>query len=248
MMANAGGSCFTAQSTVVLIPAFNEEDAIAAVIEEIGRACDLPVVVIDDASTDETSVCARRAGAVVIPLCTNLGAWGATQAGLRYALRHGYDFAVTMDADGQHQASSLEALSRPIVEEKADVVIGACLSRGSKMRRIAWTVMKEISGLSLEDITSGFRVYNQRAIRTLSSWQGTLLDYQDIGVLLLLQSSGFRITDVEVTMRERTNGHSRVFYSWSIVAYYMCHSLLLGLSKRKLLPTGSKRIQREINL
>jgi glycosyltransferase involved in cell wall biosynthesis len=233
MTANTGESRLTLPATVILIPAFNEEDIIAAVIGEIREACDFPVLVIDDASTDGTIAQAQQAGAVVIPLPAQLGAWGATQTGLRYALRHGYEIAITMDADGQHEATSLEALSRPVAEGIADVAIGACTRRGSMSRRIAWVMMKKASGLSLEDITSGFRVYNRKAIRELASWRATLLDYQDIGVLLLLQSKGIKIVDVLVDMQERKNGKSRVFHSWMMVTYYMCHTLMLGLSKRR---------------
>ncbi len=94
--------------------------------------------------------------------------------------------------------------------------------------------MKKISGLTLEDITSGLRVYNSKAIRELAGWRATMLDYQDIGVLLLLQSKGIRIVDVKVPMQPRLNGKSRVFKSWIMVIYYMCQTLILGLSKRQL--------------
>jgi glycosyltransferase involved in cell wall biosynthesis len=225
---------FNGETTIILIPAFNESMVVGAVINEIKAHCNLPIVVIDDASTDNTVNVAQNAGATVIPLPAQLGAWGAMQTGLRYALRHGYTVAITMDADGQHEAASLKSLLAPIDEGVADVAIGACTRRGSLWRRIAWVMMKRTSGLSLEDITSGFRVYNHKAISELASWRATLLDYQDIGVLLLLQSRGLRIVDVKVTMQERQNGQSRVFHSWVVVMYYMCQTLLLGLSKRRL--------------
>jgi glycosyltransferase involved in cell wall biosynthesis len=221
-------------ATVILIPAFNEGAIIGDVIAEIRQACDHPILVIDDASTDDTIAISRQAGATVIPLAAQLGAWGATQTGLRYALRHGYEVAITMDADGQHEAASLNELTRPVSEGIADVAIGACTRRGSMPRRIAWVMMKQASGLSLEDITSGFRVYNRKAIRELASWRATILDYQDIGVLLLLQGKGIKIVDVKVNMQERMNGKSRVFHSWMMVVYYMCQTLMLGLSKRQL--------------
>jgi glycosyltransferase involved in cell wall biosynthesis len=221
-------------ATVIIIPAFNEGQVIGSVIKEIRGHCDFPIFVIDDASTDDTVAQARQAGATVVPLAVQLGAWGAMQTGLRLARRDGYDLAITMDADGQHDASSLEDLVRPVAEGIADVSIGACTQRGSRLRKIAWVLMKQASGLALEDITSGFRVYNRRAIRELSSRRATLLDYQDVGVLLLLQSRGLTIVDVNVTMQDRRNGASRIFRSWLIVFYYMCQTLLLGLTKRKL--------------
>jgi len=217
---------------VVVIPAHNEAEDIGFVISELNRCCAYPVVVVDDDSTDQTIIEARKAGATVIPLAVQLGAWGATQAGLRYALRKGFDYVITMDADGQHQAASLPTLLQPIIEEQADVVIGACTRRGSILRKIAWTLMKKVSGLRLEDLTSGFRIYDRRAIRRLAGWQATLLEYQDVGVLAALQASGLRIVDVEVAMLPRRHGISRVFYSWASVIYYMSYTLLLGLTKR----------------
>jgi glycosyltransferase involved in cell wall biosynthesis len=217
---------------IVVIPAYNEAEDIGTVIGELQRHCSFPVVVIDDASSDDTIAVARSAGATVIPLAVQLGAWGATQAGLRYALRKGFAYAITMDADGQHQAESLPALLLPIIAGEAEVVIGACTERGSKLRKIAWKLMRRVSGLRLEDLTSGFRVYDHRAIRRLAGWQATLLEYQDVGVLTTLQASGLRIVDVEVAMLPRRHGISRVVYSWASVAYYMAYTLLLGFTKR----------------
>ncbi len=85
---------------------------------------------------------------------------------------------------------------------------------------------------SVQCPTSGYRVYDRRAIRRLASWQATLLEYQDVGVLAMLQASGMRIVDVEVRMIPRKNGISRVFYSWASVAYYMSYTLLLSFTKR----------------
>lgn len=217
---------------VVIIPAHNEARDIAFVISEIKKHSSFPVVVVDDASTDDTIIRAREAGAVVVPLVVQLGAWGATQTGLRYALKKDYSHAITMDADGQHLAESLPALIQPIIDKEADVTIGACTRRGSALRKIAWMLMKRVSGLRLEDLTSGFRVYDRRAIRRLAAWQATLLEYQDVGVLAMLQSSGIRIKDVEVSMLPRRHGISRVFHSWTSVVYYMSYTLLLSFTKR----------------
>ncbi len=217
---------------IVIIPAHNEAQDIGFVISEINKYSNFPVVVVDDASTDDTIIKAREAGAVVVPLAVQLGAWGATQTGLRYALKYDYNYAVTMDADGQHQADSLPKLLKPIIDKDADVTIGTCTRRGSRLRKIAWTLMKRVSGLRLEDLTSGFRVYDRRAIRRLAAWQATLLEYQDVGVLAMLQASGMRIKDVEVSMLPRRHGMSRVFHSWASVIYYMSYTLLLSFTKR----------------
>ena len=218
--------------TIILLPAFNEAEVIGDVIGEIRDVCDCLILVIDDASTDNTVTVAESAGAIVIPLAVQLGAWGAIQTGLRYALQNNFQMAITMDADGQHEAESLEYVTRPVTEGTADVAIGACTERGSLLRKVAWILMKQTSGLRLEDITSGFRVYNRQSMVVLSGWRATLLDYQDIGVLLLLQANGFQIADIKIKMQARRNGKSRVFHSWTMVGYYICQMLLLGLTKR----------------
>jgi glycosyltransferase involved in cell wall biosynthesis len=233
---------FTLPDTTIVMPAFNEGQVIGSVIKEIHDICDLPILVVDDASSDDTVARAEAAGATVISLPVQLGAWGATQTGLRYALRHHFEFVISMDADGQHEANSLREILEPIASGKADVAIGACTRRGSLLRKIAWGMMKQVSGLKLEDITSGFRVYNRKAIRELASWRATFLDYQDIGVLLLLQSKNIVVADVEVPMQARRNGKSRVFHSWLTVIYYMSHTLLLGFSKRSMASRHRSRL------
>ncbi|MDZ7781799.1 MAG: glycosyltransferase [Halioglobus sp.] len=218
----------------VLIPAHNEEESIGGVIRALRRYGNYPVIVIDDCSTDGTAAEAARSGAVVVPLAVQLGAWGATQTGMRYALRHGYNLAIAMDADGQHEPEHLAQLLKPVTDGHAHVSIGSCVERGSRLRRIAWKIMRLTSGIQLEDLTSGFRVYDQRAMRLLASWRASFLDYQDVGVLALLMSSGLRIVSVPVEMARRRHGHSRIFRSWLAVAYYMCHTLLLGLTKWRM--------------
>ena len=84
----------------------------------------------------------------------------------------------------------------------------------------------------MEDLTSGFRVYDRRAIRRLAAWQATLLEYQDVGVLAMLQASGLIIKDVEVKMKPRRHGKSRIFYSWRTVMYYLAYTFLLSITKR----------------
>jgi glycosyltransferase involved in cell wall biosynthesis len=222
----------TLPECVVIIPAHNEAADVEKVVRQVRERFDYPVVVIDDASTDGTAEIARAAGAVVIPLATQLGAWGAIQTGFRYACAQGFRHAITMDADGQHEAASLSDLVLPVTGNRADVSIGTCTRRGSFLRQVAWVVMKRVSGLSLEDITSGLRVYNRRAFEVLAARPATLLEYQDVGVLMMLQSAGARIEDVEVTMLPRSSGTSRIFHSWPSVIYYLMHTLLLSITKR----------------
>lgn len=220
---------------VVIIPAFNEEASIGRIVESVIAACGLPVWVIDDASTDGTRSAALRAGAKVIPLFENLGAWTATQTGLIAASRSNVDVVVTMDADGQHEPRYIADLVRPVLKNEVDVAIGSYTERGSLLRQWAWKMMRTTSGLTWRDLTSGFRALNKEAYELLTSQDATILEYQDVGVLLLLERSGMRINEVPVTMLHRSNGGSRIFRSWATVIRYMIHTLLLGIAKRERL-------------
>src|SRR5690606_7874794 len=112
--------------------------------------------------------------------------WGATQTGMRHARRRGFARVASLDADGQHAPESLVALLRAQRETGADVVIGTFPERLSGAKRLAWAWFRVLTGLAVEDLTSGLRVYGPRALRILASPEATLLDYQDVGVLLLL--------------------------------------------------------------
>lgn len=215
----------------VLIPAHNEQTTIGTVVKDVQGVLDCEVVVIDDASTDGTAHMAQVAGATLLPLSVQLGAWGAIQTGIRYALGKGYQIAVTVDGDGQHGASQIGLLLEIIGDQRADVVIGACPGRLSRARRIAWAYFRLLTGLRMEDITSGFRAYNKAAMRVLASREASLLDYQDVGVLLVLRRRGLRISEVPVSMRARRSGGSRVFSSWLVVGRYMLQTSVLSIAR-----------------
>ncbi len=220
-------------SIIVLIPAKDEESTVGDVVRKISiRNSIVKLVVIDDVSDDSTIEAARSAGATVLPLTVHLGAWGAIQTGLRYALKEGYQIAITMDADGQHPPSSIHDLVAPVESGQADMVIGACIQRGSRARHVAWMIFRQISGISLEDLTSGFRAYNRTAMTLLASRRATLLDYQDMGVLILLRRAGLRVVETQVEMCPRESGTSRIFDSWWVVFKYMLVSSILCLAKR----------------
>ena len=229
---SATGHSDTLIGGAVLMPALNEEAVIGEHIAKVREAVDLPVWLVDDCSTDRTAQCAAKAGARVIKLPARLGAWGATQAGIREAASRGLDFVVTMDADGQHNPRDITALINPIINGEYDVVIGSAPERGSTLRRLAWRMMRLTSGLRCRDLTSGFRVLNQRALSLLAGARASYLDYQDVGVLLMLEQAGLRILEVPVVMPPRENGKSRIFSSWLAVASYMAHTLVLGTIKR----------------
>jgi glycosyltransferase involved in cell wall biosynthesis len=219
---------------LIVIPAKNEAATIEVVVTEIRNAGYDEIVVIDDSSDDDTGVHARAAGAIVLRAPLPMGAWGAMQLGIRYAVRHNYTSVITMDADGQHRAAELPRLFRAAMI--VDVVIGACPGRGSRARRFAWALFRRITGFKLEDLTSGFRLYNQRACKLLASESASLLDYQDLGVLMLLARHGITFGEIEVKMSARANGISRIFYSWAAVTRYMVETVVLAIAHRRTRP------------
>lgn len=223
---------------LIVVPAHNEEDSLGGVLK---TATDLGyrVVVVDDASEDDTRSIARSGGAMLVPLANRLGAWGATQAGLRYARARDTAIVVTLDADGQHEPEHIHELAAPLRAGTADVVIGSCPIRVSRLRRWAWHYFRWLTGLNVYDLTSGFRAYNRHAIEVLSSRDAALLDYQDVGVLMLMRAEGLRVQEVPVEIGSRRNGISRVFPSWWVVARYMLETTVLCVSHLHI--PGSRR-------
>jgi len=214
---------------LVVIPALDEAEDIGSVIDQVHALGLADVLVVDDGSTDGTPEVARAHGATVMRAPLWQGAWGAMQTGLRLAVRRGYAGVVTLDADGQHEPAYVPGLLA--AAEHADVVIAACPSRGSTLRHVAWKYFRFLTGYRLEDLTSGFRYYNARACRLLAGPEATLLDYQDVGVLLLLSHARMRIAEIPVAMNARRHGASRVFSSWFTVGRYMVETTLLCLAR-----------------
>jgi glycosyltransferase involved in cell wall biosynthesis len=215
---------------LIVIPARNEAATIGEVVGKLRQAGPFAILVVNDCSTDLTAARAAEAGAVMLSPVLPLGAWGAIQTGLRYAEKRGFDCVVTLDADGQHESRFVPDLLEKIRSGEADVVIGAYPERGSPARRLAWAFFRKLTGFEFADLTSGFRAYNRRAIELLSDEEATLLDYQDIGVLLLLRQAGLRIVEVPVSMQLRANGISRVFCSWWVVFRYLLETGVLCLA------------------
>jgi glycosyltransferase involved in cell wall biosynthesis len=220
-----------AADCLAVIPARDEAATVATVVAGVREALGCTVLVVDDASRDDTVAVARSAGARVLKLPLGLGAWGATQAGIRYARRNGFAGVITLDADGQHCPESLPALFAAQAGSGANVVIGTCVERLSRAKRIAWLYLRALTGLGLRDFTSGLRLYDRHAVDVLAGPAASLLDYQDVGVLMLLAKNGLAIEETPVPMLPRREGHSRVFASWPVVARYMLHTTVLCMAQ-----------------
>lgn len=225
---------------LVVIPAREEASTIGDVVRGAQRA-GFRVLVIDDDSSDSTSLVAGREGAVVLSSPFNLGAWPATQAGIRYAADRGYSFVVTLDADGQHNPEYIADLIEHYgSSQRCNVVIASFPQRGSKMRRLAWAMFRRLGFFDIADPTSGFRLYDRKAVELLAKEAATLLEYQDVGVLLLLRENGLPVAELHIPMRQRQSGKSRIFKSWARVMYYMVYSMVLCVSKTSI--RGSNRL------
>jgi len=220
------------QHAVIVIPARDEAADVGDVVRH-ARGYGFPVIVVDDRSSDDTVKIARAAGADVLSMPFHAGSWAAIQAGLRLALARGYRNVITLDADGQHNPEDVAGLLAEMDDPDApDVIIASCPMRANQRRRLAWRVLRWLSGLSIRDLTSGFRVYSGPALELLTSQDCTLLEYQDVGVLLHLRRGGMRIVERHVRMRKRCHGQSRIFSSWPMVFYYLVYSCLIGGSRR----------------
>ena len=216
---------------LIVIPAYNEERSIGAIVSEIcnNEGCD--VLVVNDDSRDGTLFEAKKAGAKVISHSTRLGAWNAIRSGFRFAAKNGYPVVVTLDGDGQHPVSEAYNIALPVIRDEADLVIGSCVARGGILRKLAWGLLRKISRLNIQDLTSGFRAYNYRAFNMLINDDSALFDYQDIGVLILLKRNGFRFIERPVSMQERAHGKSKVYASWFSIFKYMSTTCILSISE-----------------
>lgn len=214
-------------SILAVIPARNEAPTVADIVRRTLATGLCDALVVDDASVDETAALARDAGAAVITVPFSLGAWGATQTGMRYAQRNRYHTVVTLDADGQHHPEEIPQLVAALRRGGANVVIGTYAQRMSAARKLAGRYFRLLTRLNILDFTSGLRAYDRRAVRALASREASLLDYQDMGVLMLLSKKGLVLHEQPTIMSPRRAGASRVFASWLLVGRYMLHTTVL---------------------
>ena len=228
---------------LAVVPAYNESATIVDVIEALRRdAPEFDALVVDDGSTDSTAVLARAAGAKVLKLPFNVGIGGAVQTGFVYAREHGYDFLAQVDGDGQHDAEELERLIATMEEEDVDVVCGsrflsddyrypAPISRRTGIHIFAF-LLSRIVGSYVSDPTSGFRLYNRRAIELFA--YDYPHDYPEVEAVLILYHHHLRMRETPVRMYTRGGGISSISTGKS--AYYMIKVLLalfVGLGRRR---------------
>jgi glycosyltransferase involved in cell wall biosynthesis len=227
--------------SIAIVPAHNEEASLGALLAELRAAePDLAVVVINDGSTDSTTRVAEAAGVPVVNLPFNIGIGGTVQTGYQYALEHGFDVAIQVDGDGQHDPTEIARVLEPIFDDRADLVVGTRFVsgggyRGTRARRVGIhifaSVVSLMVGQRVSDTTSGFRAVNGKALRLFASQYPH--DYPEVESIVLLSRHGLRMLEVPVKMRVRETGASSI--TALRAAYYMIKVLLalfIGLFRR----------------
>jgi glycosyltransferase involved in cell wall biosynthesis len=217
---------------LVIIPAFNEEDAIAGVIQAIRVAVPgVPVLVLDDCSNDGTLAVARATGADVITLPHHLGLGGLVQTGYKLAFSLGYQYVIRVDGDGQHDPQDIPRIYERLRTSGAEMVIGCRMGvqdgwKTGFVRRIGIqffrAMLRPILGRPVHDPTSGFVGVNRAALQVFAG--SFPLEYPEIEALVVLQRRKFRFEEVPVQMHPRRTGRSSITAFKSL--YYIVHVLL----------------------
>jgi glycosyltransferase involved in cell wall biosynthesis len=222
----------TPGSLLIIVPALNEEAAISAVVSEIHQHVPgVPVLVIDDCSSDSTVAVARQAGAQVLPMPHHLGLGGCVQAGYKLAWELGYEYVIRVDGDGQHDARDIPRVFEKLKTTGCEMVIGSRFAGGNGSRtgavrslgiRFFRLVLWPVLGKEVHDPTSGFVGVNRRALDVFRL--SFPLEYPEIEALVVLQRRRFRFAEVPCKMRPRTTGRSSITALKSL--YYVLHVLL----------------------
>jgi glycosyltransferase involved in cell wall biosynthesis len=232
------------RSYLAVVPAYNEEDTIARVIRSIYEAApEFDVVVVDDGSTDSTADRAEETGAHVIRHPFNLGIGGAVQSGFVYARENGYKRMVQVDGDGQHDPREIRRLMETMNDDRSfDMICGsrfltedcdyvAPISRRAGIHIFAF-LLSRIVGQRVTDPTSGFRLYNRRAITLFA--RDYPHDYPEVEAVLMVHFHRLRMAELPVRMFQRGGGVSSISSGKS--AYYMIKVLLaifIGLVRER---------------
>jgi glycosyltransferase involved in cell wall biosynthesis len=209
--------------TVVFIPAWNEEENLPDVLEDLKRELpDVDVLVVDDGSTDRTAEIAHQHGAEVLSLGINRGLPIGIAAGYRWALDHGYAYCGRVDADGQHPPSELRRLLTLVRNGECDVAVGSRFVSGdgyepyrylpSPARRLGTALLRRGMKLTLRrpfaDATSGLYAVNAAALPVLAEPFRT--EAPEVEALLRLSDAGLRVEEVPVRMEPRAGGESKL--------------------------------------
>lgn len=230
---------------LVIIPAYNEEDAILQTVADLKAHCpQADYVVVNDCSRDHTRQLLREKKINYLDLPLNLGIGGGVQTGYKYAVEQGYDITVQFDGDGQHRAECIGALIQPILEGKADMCVGSRFIpedgqrkgfQSSAMRRAGIGFLSGLirlcTGKTIHDATSGFRACGKAL--TAAFAESYAQDYPEPEAIITALITGYRVTEVPVEMNERQGGVSSI-RAWRSLYYMIKVSLAVLLTGMRL--------------
>lgn len=219
---------------LIIIPAYNEAENIEKLIDNIKQLCPFAdYLVVNDCSKDDTEEILHRIGANYMCNPVNLGIGGTVQGGYVYALKNGYDIAIQVDGDGQHDISYLKDMIEPIEKGEADIVIGSRFIekqgfQSSAGRRFGInflsSLIKICTGIQIKDVTSGFRAVNHKFIKIYADDYPQ--DYPEPEAIVAGVMHGGMIKEIPVMMKERAGGTSSINL-WKSVYYMIKVSLAI---------------------
>ncbi len=205
---------------LVVIPAYNEEASLASTVDELRqKAPDVDYIIVNDGSGDRTAQVCREQGFPLLDLPTNLGLTGAFQTGIRYALEHGYDAALQLDADGQHDPAFVCPMAEKMEREKLDLVLGSRFLREKRPRSLRMFgnaliegAIRLTTGKKITDPTCGMRMYGRRVMKHMAY---SPVARPEPDTLAFLIRCGARVAEYPVSIRERQAGMSYLSLSSS---------------------------------
>jgi len=216
---------------LIVIPCFNEEKSIAALLGELSmidfsEQYNVNVVVVNDGSIDKTAEIASQYKVVLLDLPVNLGIGGAVQTGFKYAFENDFDVAIQVDGDGQHPPAEIQKLLNFYNETKSNIIIGSRFItkqgfQSSALRRFGifylYWLNKILTQKNIYDITSGFRLFDKKAIVLAAQYYPD--EYPEPESLVIFAKAGFSISETPVMMKPRQGGQSSIRYFSQV--YYM---------------------------
>jgi glycosyltransferase involved in cell wall biosynthesis len=233
---------------LILIPAYNEQEAIREVVGRVRQAVpQSDVLVVDDGSADNTAREASAAGAIVVRNPFNLNIGGAVQTGLKFAREKGYPMVIRVDGDGQHNPADIESIYAALQAGRADAVFGSRFLSREALMPIPWSrrvgirffafMVSILTRSRATDTTSGFMGLNRRAIETLAAYMPQ--DYPEVESRILLHKAGLRTLEIPTCMRARLAGSSSI-NSWSSFYYALKVSIAVITAVFKEIPSDFK--------
>jgi glycosyltransferase involved in cell wall biosynthesis len=225
---------------LVIVPAYNEQDNLPDLVDKLRKVePKLDILVINDRSQDQTAQVCKELNVNTIHLPCNLGIGGAVQTGYKYAHLHGYDYAVQVDGDGQHDPEYISDILRPLLDNQADLVIGSRYInkvgfQSTAMRRVGIKYFSLLINLLIQqkvtDPTSGFRACNAKVIELFSRFYPA--DYPEPESIVFIKRNGYAILEIPVIMQERLGGVSSI-KSFRTLYYMIKVSLAILIDKMR---------------